>query len=117
MKPKPEAADAIPEITPAELKARLDRGDRLQIIDVREPFEWEIANLGELGARLLPLGQLPEWVDQLDRESEIVLQCRSGGRSAKALRQLREAGFDRLLNLKGGILAWADEVDPSIQKY
>lgn len=116
LKPKPET-DAIPEITPTELKARLDRGDRLEIIDVREPYEWEIANLGELGARLIPLGELPDWVDQLDRESEIVLQCRSGGRSARALRQLREAGFQRLLNLKGGILAWADEVDPTKQKY
>jgi len=117
LKPSSEMEDTIPEITPTELKARLDRGDRLQIIDVREPYEWEIANLGELGARLIPLRELPEFIGELDRESEIVLQCRSGGRSARALRQLREAGFHRLLNLKGGILAWADEVDPSLQKY
>lgn len=117
MKPQPQADNAVPEITPAELKARLDRGDRIQIIDVREPFEWEIANLAELDAELRPLGQLPEWAEELDPEAEIVLQCRSGGRSGNALRQLREAGFTRLLNLKGGILAWADEVDPSKQKY
>jgi adenylyltransferase/sulfurtransferase len=110
-------ANTVPELTPTELKARLDRGDRLEIIDVREPFEWEIANLGPQGARLIPLGALEERLTELDPEAEIVLQCRSGGRSERALRQLRAAGFERLWNLKGGILAWSDEVDPTIQKY
>lgn len=116
MKP-PATNAAVPEITPTELKARLDRGDKLEIIDVREPYEWEIANLGPQGARLIPLASLEERLSELDPAAEIVLQCRSGGRSERALRQLRAAGFERLWNLKGGILAWADEIDPSIQKY
>ena len=109
--------DEIPEITPTELKARLDRGDRLTIIDVREPFEWNIGNLEPQGARLIPLKQLPQRMDELDPGEEIVLQCRSGARSAQALEYLRAHGYERLLNLQGGILAWSDEVDPSIPKY
>lgn len=109
--------DEIPEITPTELKARLDRGDRLTIIDVREPFEWNIGNLEPQGARLIPLKQLPQRMGEIDPEEEIVLQCRSGGRSAQALEYLRAHGYERLLNLQGGILAWSDEVDPSIPKY
>jgi sulfur-carrier protein adenylyltransferase/sulfurtransferase len=107
----------VPEITPAELKHRLDRGDRLTIIDVREPYEWEIGNLERHGARLIPMGELPQRLDELDRSEEIVVQCRSGGRSARVLKALRGEGFSRLLNLKGGILAWSDEVDPTIPKY
>jgi molybdopterin/thiamine biosynthesis adenylyltransferase/rhodanese-related sulfurtransferase len=107
----------IPAITPAELKARLDRGDRITIIDVREPFEWEIGNLGPQGARLIPLGQLPERADEIDPADEVVLQCRSGARSAHALEFLRARGYGRLWNLDGGILAWSDQVDPSIPRY
>ena len=107
----------VPEMTPTELKARLDRGDRLAIIDVREPHEWEIGNLEPYGARLIPLGEIPERAGEIDPGEEIVLQCRSGARSGKALRYLREQGYERLWNLKGGILAWSDEVDPSIPKY
>jgi adenylyltransferase/sulfurtransferase len=110
-------SDEVPEITPAELKERLDRGDRLTIIDVREPFEWDIGNLEPHGARLIPLKQVPERMDEIDPADEIVLQCRSGARSAQALGYLRQHGYERLLNLKGGILAWADEVDSSIPKY
>ena len=107
----------IPEITPTELKERLDRGDRLTIIDVREPFEWDIGNLGSHGARLIPLKELPARAGEIDPGDEVVLQCRSGARSAQALAVLREKGYPRLWNLKGGILAWADQVDPSIPKY
>ena len=108
----------IPEITPTELKERLDRGDRLTIIDVREPDEWEIGNLEEYGARLIPMGEISERASELDPEEEIVLQCRSGGRSGRVLEQLRQQGYTgKLWNLKGGILAWSDEVDPSIPKY
>lgn len=107
----------IPEITPSELKERLDRGDRLTIIDVREPWEWDVANLEPQGARLIPLQQVPERMGEIPANEEVVLQCRSGARSARALEFLREHGYERLLNLKGGILAWSDEVDPSIQKY
>ncbi|HEX5724531.1 MAG TPA: molybdopterin-synthase adenylyltransferase MoeB [Longimicrobiaceae bacterium] len=107
----------IPEITPTELKARLDRGDRLRIVDVREPFEWQIANLGGYGARLVPMSELSGRLDELDPAEETVLMCRSGVRSANVLEWLREEGFGRLWNLRGGILAWADEVDPSLQRY
>jgi adenylyltransferase/sulfurtransferase len=107
----------IPEITATELKERLDRGDRLTIIDVREPFEWQIGNLGEHGARLIPLGQLPERTAEIHPGDEVVLHCRSGVRSAHALEYLRAQGYPRVWNLAGGILAWSDEVDPSIPRY
>jgi sulfur-carrier protein adenylyltransferase/sulfurtransferase len=107
----------VPEITVEELNDRLDRGDPLTIIDVREPHEWDIGNLEPQGARLIPLGELPERYGEIDPGEEIVLQCRSGARSARALVFLREQGYSRLLNLKGGILAWSEEIDPSIPKY
>ena len=108
---------SIPEITPVELKARLDRRDALTIIDVREPHEWDIINLSEYGARLIPLGTVLERMNELSSADEIVLHCRSGVRSAKALRQLHDPGFRRIWNLKGGILGWADEVDPTMARY
>src|SRR2546428_565971 len=104
----------VPEITPRELKARLDRGDDLFILDVREPHEYQICNLK---GHLLPLGELTRRVHELDSSREIVAHCRSGKRSAEAVDFLRKAGFRKILNLKGGILAWSDEVDPSIPKY
>ncbi len=118
--PSPEgrmSEPETPEITVTELKERLDRGDRITIVDVREPFEWDIGNLGSHGARLIPLGELPDRAAEIDPADEVVLQCRSGARSARALGLLREKGYTRLWNLKGGILAWADQVDPSIPKY
>src|SRR3989475_1057727 len=104
----------VPEITPRELKARLDRGDDLFILDVREPHEYQICNLK---GHLLPLGELTRRVHELDSSREIVAHCRSGKRSAEAVDFLRKAGFRKILNLKGGILAWSDEVDPSVPKY
>ena len=104
----------VPEITPRELKARLDRGDDIFILDVREPHEYQICNLG---GYLLPLGDLSRRVNELDSSREIVAHCRSGKRSAEATEFLRKAGFRKVLNLKGGILAWSDEVDPSVPKY
>jgi sulfur-carrier protein adenylyltransferase/sulfurtransferase len=112
-----ERSMSVPEITPRELKERLDRGDPLMLVDVREPYEWDIGNLGDHGARLIPLGELPDHLDELDPAAEIVLQCRSGSRSAQAVQMMQKEGFTRLLNLKGGILAWSDEVDPTIPKY
>ena len=109
--------DAVPAITAAALKSRLDRGDPLVIVDVREPHEWDISNLGEYQARLIPLGDVVERMSELDTADEIVLMCRSGKRSAKALLRLQGAGFGKLLNLDGGILAWADEVDPTMPRY
>lgn len=110
-------SEMIPEITPTELKQRLDRGDRLTIIDVREPMEWDIGNLEPQGARLIPLAQVPARLDEIPRDEEIVLQCRSGARSGQALQYLQAQGYERVLNLKGGILAWSDQVDPTIPKY
>jgi sulfur-carrier protein adenylyltransferase/sulfurtransferase len=108
---------SVPEITATRLKQRLDGGDPLVLIDVRERHEWDICNLGPAGARLIPLGEVTAHMNELSSADEIVIYCRSGARSAKALRQLQDAGFRRLLNLKGGILAWSAEVDPSVPRY
>jgi adenylyltransferase/sulfurtransferase len=104
----------VPEIDPRELKERLDRGDDLFILDVREPHEYQICNLN---GHLIPLGDLPSRVSELDSSREIVAHCRSGARSANAVAFLRSAGFRKVWNLKGGILAWSDQVDPSVPKY
>jgi len=104
----------VPEVSPRELKARLDRGDDLFILDVREQHEYQICNLR---GHLIPLGDLPKRVHELDSSREIVAHCRSGKRSAEAVEFLRKAGFRKVWNLKGGILAWSDEVDPSVPKY
>jgi molybdopterin/thiamine biosynthesis adenylyltransferase/rhodanese-related sulfurtransferase len=107
-------AVAVPEVTPRELKARLDRGDDIFILDVREPHEVQIC---QIGGYLIPLGELPRRVHELDTSREIVAHCRSGKRSADAVAFLRQAGFRKIANLKGGILAWSDEVDPTVPKY
>ena len=104
------------EITATELKARLDKGDDLQIIDVREPNEYEAARLE--GATLIPLAQVVNRRGEIDESRETVVHCKLGGRSAKAIEALQRAGFaGRLLNLKGGITAWSNEVDPGVPKY
>ena len=108
-------ANAVPEITPSELAARLERGDDLDLIDVREPHEWDIARIP--GARLVPLGTLAEALPSLDRTRAIVVHCKGGGRSAKAVRQLLDAGFQNVTNLAGGITRWSEDVDPGVAKY
>ena len=110
----PAPQTTVPEITPRELKTRLDRGDDLYILDVREPHEYQICNIG---GHLIPLGDLSRRVNELDSAREIVAHCRSGKRSAEAAEFLRNAGFRKIWNLKGGILAWSEEVDPSVPKY
>jgi len=111
-----EAAETpIPTMTVRELKQKLDKGDKFLLLDVREPFEWDICHIDH--AKLIPLGQLPSRMSELDSADEIVIHCKSGARSAKALRLLQEAGFGKLHNVEGGITAWADEVDPSVPKY
>ena len=104
----------VPEITPRELKSKIDRGEDVFILDVREPHEDQICNLG---GYLIPLGDLSRRAAELDSSREIVAHCRSGKRSAEAVEFLRRAGFRKILNLKGGILAWSDEVDPTVPKY
>ena len=105
----------VPHLSATELKAKLDKRDNFKLIDVREPFEWDICHIP--GATLIPLGQLASRMSELDSADEIVLQCKSGGRSARALKLLQEAGFSKLTNLEGGITAWADQVDSSVPKY
>jgi sulfur-carrier protein adenylyltransferase/sulfurtransferase len=105
----------VPTITAVELKKKIDRHERFVLVDVREPFEYEINRIP--GSRLIPLGELPARLSELDSADDIVLQCKSGGRSAKALKVLQEAGFRKLTNLEGGITAWAEDVDPSVPKY
>ena len=107
-------SSGVPEIRPEELKARLDAGDDVFILDVREPHEYQICNIG---GHLIPLGDLPARMNELDSSREIVAHCRSGVRSAKAVTLLRQAGFAKVKNLAGGILAWSDKVDPSVPKY
>lgn len=110
-----EEVDEVQEITVGELKARLDRGEDLFILDVRNPPEWEICRLE--GARLIPLGELIHRAHELDSAREMVVHCRSGVRSANAIRELKKLGFGKMHNLKGGILAWAEEIDPSLPTY
>lgn len=110
------AEPQLEEITATELKRRLDRGDDIQIIDVREPNEYEIARIP--GTKLIPLSQVVNRLNEIDPSRETVCHCKAGVRSAKAIEGLKRAGFPgRLTNLKGGITAWSDEVDPSVAKY
>jgi adenylyltransferase/sulfurtransferase len=114
--PAQEEKPQMEEITATELKQRLERGDDLQIIDVREPHEYQIARLEQ--ATLIPLGQVVGRMSEIDPQRETVVHCKLGGRSAKAIEALKGAGFaGRLVNLKGGITAWSNEVDPSVPKY
>jgi adenylyltransferase/sulfurtransferase len=109
------AEPTLPEIAPRELAARLARGDDFDLIDVREPYEHAIARIE--GARLVPLASLPDVLATLDESREIVVLCKSGVRSARAVRLLRDSGFARARNLTGGILRWSDDVDPEVPKY
>jgi sulfur-carrier protein adenylyltransferase/sulfurtransferase len=113
----PQQGNAVPEMTVTELKQRLDAGDPLVLVDVREPFEWEIGNLAPYGARLIPLDQVLERRTEIDPVAEVVVYCRSGSRSAGVVRQLRAHGYGRIWNLKGGINAWARQVDPALPTY
>lgn len=104
----------IQQITPQQLKARLDAGDDLFLLDVREPNEREICNIG---GELIPKDTVVHNLDRLPRGKEIVVYCRSGGRSQWVAEQLKVHGFERLSNLAGGMLRWSDDVDPSVRKY
>jgi adenylyltransferase/sulfurtransferase len=106
---------SIVEITPQQLRQRLDRGDDLQLIDVREPWEWEISRIP--GARLVPLSSFEEGSSTIDPAREVVLYCKVGARSMHAAEYLADAGFTKLSNLSGGILRWGDEVDSEAQRY
>src|SRR5205807_8833333 len=110
------AQPTMEEITATELKQRLDKGDDIQIIDVREPHEYEIAQIPN--SKLIPLGQVLNRMNEIDPDRETVVHCKMGGRSAKAIDALQRSGFPgKLSNLVGGITAWSNEVDPSVPKY
>lgn len=104
----------LPEMTVEELKQKMDAKEEIYVLDVREPNEYLICNLG---ATLIPLGELQRRVGELDPDKHIVVHCRSGKRSADAVDFLRRQGFEKVQNLAGGILAWADKIDPKMQKY
>jgi molybdopterin/thiamine biosynthesis adenylyltransferase/rhodanese-related sulfurtransferase len=108
------ATGTIGDMTPEELKQRLDAGDDLFVLDVRDPHEYQICNLG---GHLIPLKELPQRVGELDASREIVVHCKMGGRSAKAVDYLKQQGFTNVHNLVGGINAWAERVDPKVPKY
>jgi adenylyltransferase/sulfurtransferase len=108
-------ANGMKEITARELKALIDRKDKFVLVDVREPHEYNLAKIP--GSRLIPLGEVAQRANELDTAEDIVVHCRSGARSAKAIGVLQKMGFKRLRNLKGGILAWSQDVDPSVPQY
>ena len=103
------------EIDPTTVKQMIDGGEKFVLIDVREPHEYKICNIPF--AKLIPLGELPKRVNELDSADQIVAHCKSGARSAKAVDFLKQAGFKKVKNMKGGILAWSDKVDPTVAKY
>lgn len=111
----PMSADAMPQMTPEDLKARLDRGDAPFILDVRNPDEYAICKIA--GSTLIPLGELPARLAELDPQREIVVHCKMGGRSSQAQAFLKQNGFMKVYNLAGGVLAWAERIDPSMAKY
>jgi len=106
---------SVPAISVQELKRKMDAREAFELIDVREPFEFEIARID--GATLIPLGEIAEHADELEREQPIVVHCHSGMRSAQAVRLLQQRGFTNVYNLEGGIDAWSDAIDPSVPKY
>jgi molybdopterin/thiamine biosynthesis adenylyltransferase/rhodanese-related sulfurtransferase len=106
--------NGIPQISVKELKSRIDAGEDVFILDVREPYEYQIANIG---GKLIPQNEVPQRLAEIDREREIVVQCRSGQRSQRIAEFLQQSGYQKVANLAGGILAWSDEIDPKVQKY
>ncbi|MCA1728124.1 MAG: molybdopterin-synthase adenylyltransferase MoeB [Actinobacteria bacterium] len=109
-----EQENGVPEITVQDLKQKLDNGEDVNVLDVRERHEYEVANLG---VKLIPLGELPQRLAELDQDESFAIHCKTGGRSAKAVKLLQDAGFQHVYNVKGGITAWSEEIDPSIPKY
>jgi adenylyltransferase/sulfurtransferase len=106
--------NGIPQMSVTELKQKLDAGEDVFILDVREPYEYQIA---QIGGHLIPLGELPNRLGELDTAKNIVVQCKSGGRSQRAAEFLAQNGFSKLHNLAGGILAWSNQIDPDVPRY
>jgi len=106
--------NGIPQLSVKELKQRMDAGQDVQLIDVREPYEYQIA---QIGGKLIPQNEVPNRLAEIDRNREVVVHCRSGARSQRIAEYLKQAGYPEVVNLAGGILAWSDEIDPKVQKY
>ena len=106
--------NGIPQITVKELKRRIDAGEDVQLIDVREPYEYQIA---QIGGKLIPQNDVPQRLADIDRDREVVVHCKSGGRSQRIAEFLKQSGYPRVVNVAGGILAWSDEIDPKVPKY
>ncbi len=109
-----QEVNGVPQISVTDFKRKRDAGEDIFLLDVREPHEFQIANLG---GHLIPLGDLPARVQELDKTREIVVHCKMGGRSQKAAELLKQAGFNRIQNLAGGIQAWSEQIDPKVPKY
>jgi adenylyltransferase/sulfurtransferase len=109
-----EKENGVPEITVSELKSKMENGSNTYVLDVREPHEYEVANIG---VPLIPLGELPDRMSELNQNDEIAVHCKTGGRSAKAVKLLQDAGFANVYNVKGGITAWSEEIDARVPKY
>jgi len=106
--------NGIPQLSVKALKQRIDGGEDVFLLDVREPYEYQIA---QIGGKLIPQNDVPQRLAEIPRDREIVVQCRSGARSQKIAEFLKQSGYPRVVNLAGGILAWSDEIDPKVQKY
>jgi len=106
--------NGVPQISVKEFKHRIDAGDDIFLLDVREPYEYQIA---QIGGKLIPQNDVPQRLAEIPRDREIVVQCRSGARSQKIAEFLKQSGYSKVANLAGGILAWSDEIDPGVQKY
>jgi molybdopterin/thiamine biosynthesis adenylyltransferase/rhodanese-related sulfurtransferase len=106
--------NGIPQMTVKELKRRLDAGEDVQLIDVREPYEYQIARMG---GKLIPQNEVPQRLSEIDRDREVVVHCKVGGRSQRVAEFLKQQGYPRVSNLAGGILAWSEEIDPRVARY
>ncbi len=106
--------NGVPQLSVKDLKKRIDAGEDVFILDVREPYEYQIA---QIGGKLIPQNDVPQRLAEIPRDREIVVQCRSGARSQKIAEFLKQSGYQQVVNLAGGILAWSDEIDPKVQKY
>jgi rhodanese-related sulfurtransferase len=106
--------NGIPQLTVKELKRRIDAGEDVYILDVREPWEYKIA---QIGGKLIPQNEVPQRLAEIDRDREVIVHCHHGVRSQRIAEFLKQAGYPKVVNLAGGIHAWADEIDPKMQKY
>jgi adenylyltransferase/sulfurtransferase len=106
--------NGIPQLSVKELKYRMDAGEDVFILDVREPYEYQIA---QIGGKLIPQNDVPNRLAEIDRNREVVVHCKSGGRSQRISEYLKQLGYEKVANLAGGIAAWSDEIDPKVPKY